>query len=38
MKMKPAEYMKNENIEINVDIGHGKKFYCLYNGFNKKIY
>ena len=32
------EYMKNSNIEININIGSGKKFYSLYNGFNKKVY
>ena len=34
-----AEYMKNDKIEIIVDLNIGKKkFYSLYNGFNKKIY
>ena len=34
-----AEYMKNSDIEISVNVGSGtKKFYSLHNGFNKKIY
>ena len=31
-----SEYMKNFKIDIQVDISKGsKKFYCIYNGFNK---
>ena len=36
---KAAEYMKNENIDLNIEIFTGtEKFYCLYNGLYKKIY
>ena len=28
-----AEYMKNEKIDLFIDIANGKKnFYCIYNG------
>ena len=33
-----SDYMKNSDIEINVDISNGSKNFTLYNGFNKKIY
>ena len=31
--------MKNDKIDLNIDLKMGKKvFYRIYNGFNKKIY
>ena len=34
-----ANYMKNQSIDISINLNMGlKKFYCLHYGFDKKIY
>ena len=35
-KMLLSDYMKNENIEITIEINWQQKFYLLYYGFTQK--